>query len=279
MLLSRGFIVKTALSNYFGPGKDRLYCQLRVRRPYSDPNDRYILDTGATEQVYALLATQSYAITQILATADGHMFEISRFDEDDIAALQANEYNAGIAFSTAILAALTFLLAFAFASSRYPDGARALLGIATLTSTVSLIVYANASGEVGRLRSKNFDQFMQWGNLLSEYGGVIPFLLTIPATFTNVTDNKAVAWSMGALFSVALLLYEISDFSMTSRFPRTAIYRWPAYLTAAIPLLGVPASGSTWLGWAWMVGTTGLLTLRTVVALPSHVREVPRSHD
>lgn len=278
ILLARGFIVRNLMTNYFGTDRDRLYCQLRVRRPYVDPNDRYLVPVSALDEVASLLETQSYAITNILHTAASWLFEVSRFDENDVTALQANEYNAGVAFSTAMLGVLTFLLGFSFASDRYPDGARVLLAMATAASTLSLIVYANASGEIGRLRSTDFDLHMKWGNLLSEYGGVTPFILSLSITFTEVTKNKYVGFLVAATFSCSLVLYEMSRFSMTSRYPRIRKFRWPAYATGVLPMLGAAAHGETVLSWAWAAITIALLGWRIFVATPSDIRESPRDN-
>lgn len=276
ILLSRGFVVRTFMKNYFGEERDRVYCQLRIRRPYVDPNDRYLVPVSARDEVESLLDTQSYAITNVLHTAADWLFEISRFDENDVTALQSNEYNAGIAFSTAMLSVLTFILGFSFASDRYPDGARALLVIATAATTLSLIVYANASGEIGRLRSRDFDLHMKWGNLLSEYGGVIPFILSLSLTFVEVTKNVYAGWLLAVGFSGSLLLYERSKFSMTTRYPARRKFRWPAYATSLLPSVSAATHASNASSWIWTAVAIVLLSWRIIVAAPSGIRESPR---
>lgn len=273
LLLSRGFVVRTVMRDYFGEDKDRFYCQLRVRHRFVDPDDRYLVPAHSLDHLYRLLSSETYALTDLLRSPSGPLFEVSRFDDDDLAGLQAAEASAGISFSTAILAALTFLLAFAFASPRYPDGARALLVVATLTSTASLIVYANASGELARLRSNTFDNYMKWGNLLSEYGGVTPFVLTLPITFNAVTDSENAGLAIAALFCGSLLAYEFSAFALVARYPRHWRFYVPAILTAGLPLAGVLLPDDPRWSWGWTTLALVVLLIRILVALPPTVAE------
>lgn len=273
LLLSRGFVVRNVMRGYFGEDKDRFYCQLRLRHRFLDPDDRYLVPVQSLDQVYRLLDSERYVLTDLIRSPSGQVFEVSRFDEDDLASLQASESSAGIAFSTAILAAITFLLAFAFASPRYPDAARALLVVATLTATASLIVYANASGELARLRSNTFESYMKRGNLLSEYGGVTPFVLTLPVTFASVTDNRAAAVIMAVLCSVALLVYELSGFALLARYPRTPRFVVPAVCTSLLPIAGVLLPAESAWSWAWTGSALAVLAIRIAVALPSDVAE------
>lgn len=275
LLFDRGFIVRTVMRDYFGEGKDRFYCQLRMRHRFVDPDDRYLVPTHSLDQLYRLLESDHYVLTDVLqsSSTDSMMFEVSRFDNDDLADLQASESGSSIAFSTAVLAALTFLLAFAFASPRYPAGARVLLMLATLTSTGSMIVYANASGELARLRSNTFENYMKWGNLLSEYGGVIPFMLALPVTFRAVSDSYASALVVALLFSAALLAYELSNFSMLARYPRKARFLLPALVTSVLPVVGVLLSESTLSSWIWTTTAIVALAVRVGVALPKTLVE------
>jgi hypothetical protein len=172
-----------------------------------------------------------------------------------------------------MLASLTFLLAFAFASARYPDGARALLLIATLSTTASLIIYANASGDLVRLRSNTFDQYMKWGNLLSEYGGVTPFLLALPLTYASVTTTRPAAIGMALLFSAALLAYELSRFALLKRYPRTVLFVVPAVATSLLPIAGVFASDQGVWTWIWTSAVVLLLAFRVAIAVPSGASE------
>jgi ribosomal protein S18 acetylase RimI-like enzyme len=273
LLCSHGFVARNVIRDYFGADRDRLYCQLRLGVEFVNPDDQYLIPLSAEDQLYSLLASESYVVTGVTDGLSGPLFEVSRVDRDDAAALQASECEAGISFSTAILAALTFLLAFAFASARYPDAARAVLVIATLTSTASLIVYANASGEITRFRGTAFARHMKWGNLLSEYGGIYPFLLTLVLTFATLTRSALATWTVGVAFSVAFALYESSRFSIASRYPRTWPFLLPAAVTAVLPLLAVAFRNSKSGLWAWAGVALGILLIRTVVALPSDLLE------
>ena len=192
LLCSRNFIVRRQLADYFEPGSKRFYCQLKTRHMFTDPDDRYLVPVGSIASIGHLLDDDAYVITDVLSMSwDAFVYEISRFDVDDIGSLQSDECAASISFQSAILAILTFLLGFAFASSNYPAGARAVLVFATLASTISLIIYANASGDLSRLQNGDFQQYMKWGNLLSEFGGVQPFAVVLALTFANVASTDA----------------------------------------------------------------------------------------
>ena len=275
LLFDRGFVVRRVMRDYFGEGKDRFYCQLRMKHRFVDPDDRYLVPTHSLNQVYRLLDSEEYVLTDVLqsSSTNSMMFEVSKFDVDDLAGLQASESSSGLAFATAVLAALTFLLAFAFASPRYPAGAQVLLMLATLISTGSLIIYANASGELARLRSNTFVSYMKWGNLLSEYGGVIPFLLALPITFRAVAESYVAAVVVAVLFSIALLAYEFSSFSMLARYPRRALFILPAVASSALPIFAVTLPEGSISSWVWTATSILVLTLRVGIALPKSLVE------
>jgi ribosomal protein S18 acetylase RimI-like enzyme len=48
LLLSQGFVVRTIMKDYYGPGRDRFYCQYKVRTDYVDSDDRYIVPAHAS---------------------------------------------------------------------------------------------------------------------------------------------------------------------------------------------------------------------------------------
>jgi ribosomal protein S18 acetylase RimI-like enzyme len=175
LLLSQGFIARRMIRDYFGPGRDRLYCQYKIRADYVDPDDQYLVPAHAIDHIAQLMKEEGYVITSLVKSPTGPVFEVCRFERDDFASLQSDECMAGITFAGSVLAAITFILGFSFVSSGYPDDVRVLLIGAAVVTTFSLIIYANASGELARLRSNVFSYHMKWGNILSEYGGVLPF--------------------------------------------------------------------------------------------------------
>lgn len=269
LLCSRSFIVRSRVSDYFGPGKDRFYCQLKTRHIFADPDDRYLVPVESGESLTRLLDNEAYVITDVLAMAWGaYMYEVSRFDVDDISSLQSDECSASISFQTAILGVLTFLLAFSFTSASYPVGARGLLVVATLASTISLIVYANASGDLSRLQNGEFEQHMKWGNLLSEFGGVQPFVVVLALTFANVTTGDVADVVIGAGTALAMLAYEFSPFSYRDRYKGDFKYTASAIACCLLPLIGVFTLDSTWQMWTWTGVALSLFALRIVFYWP-----------
>ncbi|MGH8684390.1 MAG: hypothetical protein ACREUM_03465, partial [Nitrosospira sp.] len=251
----------------FGPGRDRFYCQYKVRNDYVDPDDRYIVPARATQHIAGLLASGGYVITSVVALPDSTAFEICKFERDDFAALQSNECAAGITFSAGALAAITFILGFSFVSSSYPDDVRVLLIGSAVITTFSLIIYANASGELSRLRSNVFGYHMKWGNVLSEYGGVLPFLISLPVTFAGVTSTQWIALTTAALVSFSLFVYERSRFAISSRFRKTPVVIVLEAITSSAPITGVLAVFYLPITWPWTGMVAAALILRSLIYL------------
>ncbi|MEU3457371.1 GNAT family N-acetyltransferase [Micromonospora sp. NPDC006766] len=269
LLLSRGFVVRTMMRDYFGPGQDRFYCQFKSRTEYVDPDDRFIVPVGGGAQWSSLLASEAYHITALVQLPSGPAFEISRFEKDDLGALQAEETSASLAFSGGILASITFLLGLSFTSANFSDAVRILLMGAALATTASLIIYANTSGELARLRTNSFGRYAKWGNVLSEFGGVFPFLVSLPVTFAQVTPSVWAALLTALLFSAALALYDRSVFAISTRFRQS---RWTRLLSIAIA--AAPVSGAVvirllpaWFTWAWTAAVALALTMQSVIYL------------
>lgn len=239
LLISHGFVVRTLMIDYFGSGHDRFYCQYRVRADYVDPNDRYIVPAQASDHIARLMTAEEYVITSLVDLPAGPAFEICRFERDDFAGLQSDECAGGVTFSAGALAAITFILGFSFVSSSYPDDVRVLLIGAVLVTTFALIVYANAAGELSRLRSNAFGDHMKWGNVLSEYGGILPFLISLPVTFAGVAKAQWVALATAAMVSSGLFVYERARFAISSRFRRTSLLAFLDVVIYSSPMTGV----------------------------------------
>ncbi|MGH3686926.1 MAG: GNAT family N-acetyltransferase [Pseudonocardiaceae bacterium] len=280
LLLSQGFLVRTIMPDHANPGCDRFYCQYEVRTRYLDPDDRYLLPAHATDQIIRLLTTKEYVITSVVTLATGPAFEIRKLERDDFAALQSDECSASITFSGGALAAITFILGFSITSSIYPDDVRVLLIGAAVITTFSLIIYANASGELSRLRSNVFSHHMKWGNVLSEYGGVLPFLITLPVALAGATKNFTVVLTTATMVSLALYMYERSHFSIASRFHRTIFISSLEIVTCSAPITGVLAILYFQFSWPWTVGISVVLLLRVMIYLirrPAESGQSPRT--
>jgi Acetyltransferase (GNAT) family len=277
LLLSQGFLVRTMMRDYFGPGRDCFYCQYKVRIGYVDPDDRYLVPAHATDHIEKLMMTGKYVITSAVTLPAGAAFEICKFERDDVAALQSDECAASINFSAGALGAITFILGFSFVSSSYPDDVRVLLIGAAVITTFSLIIYANASGELSRLRSNIFSHHMKWGNLLSEYGGALPFLVTLPVILASVTRHQWVALVAAGIVTLALVMYERSQFAIASRFQRTPYIASLEFVICSAPITGVLAVFYIGFTWPWTVAISLSLILRVMIYLIRRPAESGRS--
>jgi ribosomal protein S18 acetylase RimI-like enzyme len=267
LLFSRGFIVRTIMEDYFGPGIHRFYCQYKSRIEYVDPDESYIVLASAWKHVTSLLSSGNYAITSLVALPAGRAYELSKFERDDFADLQSGETQVGVSFSGSILSAITFVLGFSFASTKYPDEVRVLLISAAVITTGSLIVYANASGELARLRVNTFSNYMKWGNVLSEFGGVYPFIISLPVTFANVTTDTWMPYVVSGIVASALYTYEHSRYAISNRFRQSILTRTASLVICASPILGVFAINWLLAGWIWAAVTVGCLTGQAAIYL------------
>ncbi|MCM3264166.1 GNAT family N-acetyltransferase [Streptomyces thermoviolaceus] len=263
LLLSCGFI-GTRVMRTDETGEPLLvYFQHKVRVEYIDPDARHLVPTGARAQLVESLSPSDHAITALVPLSGAPAFEIARFERDDPATLQSGEAAAGIAFSGSILSAVTFLLGFSFASERFPDDVRLLLTGATFSTVLSLIVYASASGELARIRSNSFGKIMKWGNVLSEYGGVLPFVISLPVTYAQVSGNPWTTMVLAATLSFAIAWYERSEFSIAFRFRRSRGESVLLVLTALSPLVGAALVATHTTSWPWTAALAVTLTTRT----------------
>lgn len=263
LLLGCGFIGTRVMQSGTTDGPLHIHFQHKARVEYIDPDARHLVPTRATEQLKDSLAPSDHAVTALVTLGGEPAFEIARFEQDDPAALQSGEAAAGIAFSGSILAAITFLLGFAFSSTRFPDDVRLLLIGATFSTVLSLIVYASASGELARIRSNSFGKIMKWGNVLSEYGGVLPFLISLPVTYAQASGDPWTTMVLAVVLSAALGWYERSEFSIAHRFRRTPTEVALTVLTAASPTAGAALVAADVTSWPWTIALTVTLAART----------------
>lgn len=266
LLLRHDFIGNRVLR--LGPEDGiHIHYQHKRRIEYVDPDAHHFVPVSAAHQLTDSLALEDHAVTNLVTVAGEPSFEIARFERDDPATLQSGEAAAGIAFSGAILAAVTFLLGFSFTSSRFPDDVRVLLIGTTFSTMFSLIVYASASGELARIRANSFGRVMKLGNVLSEYGGVLPFLISLPVTYAEVSHNSWTTMVLALVLGVATAAYELSEFSIAHRLHHTAAGFALLILTAASPVVGAAMVAFGIVSWPWSIGTAAVLTTRTVMYL------------
>jgi len=263
VLLACGFVGTRTMRTGRTTGGLALHYQYKFRVEYMDPDARHLVHVSAHEQLRESLAPSDHAVTALVPLTGEPAFEIARFEQDDPAALQSGEAAAGIAFSGSILAAITFLLGFAFSSTRFPDDVRLLLIGATFSTVLSLIVYASASGELARIRSNSFGRIMKWGNVLSEYGGVLPFVISLPVTYAQAGHNPWTTMALAVVLSLAIAWYERSEFSIAHRFRRSRTEIALTLFTAASPTLGAALVAADTTSWPWSIALILALAART----------------
>ncbi|MEV6482431.1 GNAT family N-acetyltransferase [Streptomyces sp. NPDC051576] len=244
-------------------GALHIHYQYRSRAEYMDPDARHLVPVVAHTQLAESLSPADHAVTGLVMLGGEPAFEVARFEQDDPATLQSGEAAAGIAFSGSILAAITFLLGFAFSSTRFPDDVRLLLIGATFSTVLSLIIYASASGELARIRSNSFGKIMKWGNVLSEYGGVFPFLISLPVTYAQASSDRWTTMILAIVFSFAIAWYENSEFSIAHRFRRSRFELSLIVLTAASPAVGAALVTADVTSWPWSTVLIATLAART----------------
>jgi hypothetical protein len=213
-----GFSATTYVSNYFGPGADRLVFRLDAQTGLKQSDDILYLPVGNLTELEQRLRHDEWMMVGLAHLPHGLVYELRRYHLSDRATVMANEANVSVAFSSVIIAVLGFLTGFGFVRSGYPADLLCQQILALIVSTLALVIYANSSGELSALHFERFGQYMAIGNILSEFGGVYPILQVVPVTVVVLTHQRlpgAIA-CFGA--SVAILLYQKSPFDILDRY-------------------------------------------------------------
>ena len=270
VLFRNGFIARLSVPDFHGPGAERLYLQHKSKVDYIDVDDRLLIPQKSWESGRQFLAKEGYVLTDVMSLSTDIVYELSRFERGDVASLQSDEASTSVAFAGGVLAAVTFLLGFAFTSPNYPDSVRVLLIGATFASAVSLVIYANGSGEISRLRANQFGQIMKWGNVISEFGGLVPFLIVLPIVFAQIASLSWSPFVVGTLSSLALALYLYSRHCIYSRYPRRWYFDVLRILIAIAPIAGVILVRIPTITWPWTVAVAGILATQAALLLVRH---------
>jgi hypothetical protein len=264
-VLLRGGLVGSRLLE--AGGRSVLYLRDGSDLRSLEPRDHVLVAVEPVRQLQDLVNDGSYTVVDAFSHRGEPVVEVVRFHEEERATLKSGEVAAGISFSGAMLAAMTFLLGFSFASGRFPDSVRVLLIGSTGVTTLSLIIYASASGELARLKKGSFQLVMKWGNVLSEYGGVFPFIISLPITYSQLAGTPWSAVLLAVVLSAGLLIYEATQFSIAVRFPRTRVTWLLSAVIDTSPLSGTLASHSTAASWIWTIAVTLALSAQTWIYL------------
>jgi hypothetical protein len=241
LLLGRGFTVTWAVRGYFGGDKDRFYLQYDVSLPEYDASQATVVPAAAAETVFSLLEQRSVVITRVLGGAQGPFFDVVRLDTEDRAALRANEASISVSESGAVVAGFTFILGLSFVIPDFSESLRVVLLLATVATTGALAIFANSSGNLARIRDNSFDRHMKWANLLLEFGGLYPLVISLTAVFVRADDRSFwISFSISLVVSAILAAYEYSPFSLSYRYRATWYLHVGVIATVLLPAAYAP---------------------------------------
>lgn len=152
-----------------------------------------------------------------------------------------SEASAGMAISTFLGTVALFFAGLLMSRLQTFDPSLRLpilyLLVATFGFVFSALIYANMTG-TGRFAKQKSTQYLQWGNVLSEYLGVYPFIVAIPLSVGAITDDVFLRIATLVLTIVSITLYSASPFSMISRsFDRRSIIWFNLFLCFEIGLI------------------------------------------
>ena len=153
----------------------------------------------------------------------------------------------------------------------------ALLLITILGSLLAALFYANVSGDLRRGRSEALVP-MRYGNVLSEYAGVLPLMAAVPVLAHQLTGQASAALLALAVTLVTLVGYQASRFDISRRFwwhrPRWPILPslyWPLTAANALAVAAVTVAEVWAPHWGWAAAAlallVALLAVQTLVGL------------
>ena len=89
----------------------------------------------------------------------------------------------------------------------------------------STLVYANASGEIARLKKNKFDRQMTIGNILSEFFGVYCLVFAVPIVVLGYSPDKILSFFVLVISLFSFLIYHLMGYSILERYlKRSAFY-------------------------------------------------------
>lgn len=94
------------------------------------------------------------------------------------------------------------------------------LFISFLGFLYSTLIYANASGEVARLRHRQFQKQMAVGNIVSEFLGVYCLVFAIPITVLAYSTDRFLSILLLFINVIGFLLYHVWGYSILERYIR-----------------------------------------------------------
>ncbi|CAN5353757.1 hypothetical protein BH10ACT7_BH10ACT7_20260 [soil metagenome] len=283
LLAAVGITPRRGIRDYAGPGRDRLYCRLDTNPAQpAPPEDRALVPVTAHGYLLSLLDDGDHAITGVVPSAGGTLFEVSTIALEDEHSLKVDEASVGVTEAGSIAAGLTFLLGISFAVPDYAEPLRVLLLFATILTVGSLQIFASATGPRSRTVDDSFTSHMKWGNLLLEYGGLLPVAIVLPSVFDQASPNESLSFVVAILVSIALAVYEYSPFSLARARPHGVVgvlSHVLAILSILLPIAADPLFNLTgdFLTWSALVGVVMIARIAVHAGVdPAQVRSSRR---
>ena len=241
MLLDFGFKGVEHVSNYFGPGKDRLWFKYTKFEPDYPSTTRVSVPLEEPATFIQLMSEKSFHLIGVKHSAQGLLVTLGQPIIADPVSLRQTEANTSVAQASGILAALAFILGFVYKGGT--KGINSALGVFLILSIVltagAVQLYANSTGNMARIGDGNFDKHMKWGNLLLDFGGHYPLVLILPALVASDLKDNNLAMIAGVGVSLLLFWYEFSPFSIFKRYKFTWFSAILVGITCLVPFVSV----------------------------------------
>jgi ribosomal protein S18 acetylase RimI-like enzyme len=260
LLTSHGFVGETLIDNYFGPGKDRLICRHRVTPEMLISDDLLFMPVHNQLELKMRLDREDWMLAGVRDFPNGAMYEMRRYSLTDRASVMSTECTVSVTFASVIIGALAFLTGFGMVRSGFPPDLLSQLIIALIVSTIGLVIYANASGELSAFHYERFSEYMEWGNVLTEFGGVYPILQIVPVAVTSITHRESLGGITCVAASIGAALYQASPFDILDRYNNNRFL----FLAAAVLLIISPVVGFVC---QWQLNSTALWSIGNVLLL------------
>lgn len=97
----------------------------------------------------------------------------------------------------------------------------------------STLIYANASGEIARLKKNMFDRQMTIGNILSEFFGVYCLVFAVPIVVLGYSPDKILSFFVLIISLLSFLIYHLMGYSILERYMKRASF----YITLLFMLI------------------------------------------
>ena len=260
LLTSNGFVGEVVIDGYFGPGKNRLICRHRVTPEMLVSDDLLFMPVHNQLDLKKRLDREDWMLAGVREFPNGTMYELRRYSLTDRAAVMSTECTVSVTFASVIIGALAFLTGFGMVRTGFPPDLLSQLIIALIVSTIGLVIYANASGELSAFHYERFSEYMEWGNIITEFGGVYPVLQIVPVAVASITHRQALGGVTCIVASASAALYQASPFDIFDRYNNNRIL---FFITTSLLVIS-PTVGFLC---QWQLNSTAIWSVANVVLL------------